>query len=187
VVAMVSEAQEDLRVIQSYHYPMVKFDLAVIKAVKRGIRPLFLTSGQRDQPVFKNIFNYMLFQRLILKSVSVHETKERLLHSKVYLTDGQHINLGSMNNDRWSWRINNEVNLAIRDPRDYQWLTHYMDFMMAKGRLVSNNYTLSVFRAASILFWQYFLYYSEMLMSRRGKPEEDFVRDPSEIPEEALL
>ena len=29
------------------------------------------TSGQRDQPVFRNIFNYMLFQRLILKGINV--------------------------------------------------------------------------------------------------------------------
>lgn len=86
---------------------MIKFDRAIGKAVERGVSASILTSGQRDQPVFRNIFNYMLFQRLILNGINVFETKERLLHSKVYLADGRYINMGSMNNDRWSWKINN--------------------------------------------------------------------------------
>ena len=86
---------------------MVKFDRAMNRAAARGIAPVIITSGQRDQPVFRRMFNYMLFQRLILKGIDVFETKERLLHSKFYLTDGRFINLGSMNNDRWSWKINN--------------------------------------------------------------------------------
>lgn len=69
---MVNDAQWEIKVMQPYHYPMVKFDRAVIKAVGRGIKPVILTSGQRDQPVFKKIFNYMLFQRLILKGIQVN-------------------------------------------------------------------------------------------------------------------
>jgi len=57
--------------MQPYHYPMIKFDRAMIKAAGRGITPEIITSGQRDQPVFKSIFNYMLFQRLILKGINV--------------------------------------------------------------------------------------------------------------------
>jgi cardiolipin synthase A/B len=132
----------------------------MIKAAARGITPIIVTSGQRDQPVFKSIFNYMLFQRLILKGVNVFETKERLLHSKVYLTDGKHINMGSMNNDRWSWKINNEVNLAIHDARDYEWVHLYYDKMLNRSRPVLKNYTISASRAASISFWQNFLYLS---------------------------
>ncbi len=157
---MVNDAQWEIKVMQPYHYPMVKFDRAVIKAVGRGIKPVILTSGQRDQPVFKKIFNYMLFQRLILKGIQVNETKERLLHSKVYLTDGKEINLGSMNNDRWSWRINNEVNLSIHDEREYEWLDLYFEKMMNRSRPVTKNYTISASRAASISFWQNFLYLS---------------------------
>ena len=86
---------------------MIKFDRAITGTAQKGVETTILTSGQRDQPVFKSLFNYILFQRLIRKGVHVQETKERLLHSKVYLTDQKCINLGSMNNDRWSWKINN--------------------------------------------------------------------------------
>ena len=51
---------------------MVKFDKAMLSAAKRGVSATILTSGQRDQPVFKSLFNYMLFQRLILKGIDVH-------------------------------------------------------------------------------------------------------------------
>lgn len=76
-----------------------------------------------------------------------------------------------MNNDRWSWKINNEVNIAIDDHRDYQWLDHYFQRMLGKSRPVTKNYTISASRAASISFWQNFLYLSEILMSKQGLPE----------------
>lgn len=175
VIQMVDAAKEEVKIIQPYHYPMLRFDKAMGQATKRGVVGNILTSGQRDQPVFRNIFNYMLFQRLILRGISVFETKERLLHSKVYMTDGRYFNLGSMNNDRWSWKINNEVNLVIEDPRGYQWIDLYFEEMKAKSRPVTKNYTLSASRAASISFWQNFLYLSEILMSKRGRPEEAYV------------
>lgn len=65
-----------------------------------------------------------------------------------------------MNNDRWSWRINNEVNLSIRDEREYEWLDLYFEKMMNRSRPVTKNYTISASRAASISFWQNFLYLS---------------------------
>jgi len=51
---------------------MIRFDRAMGKATERGVTGAIITSGQRDQPVFKNIFNYMLFQRLILKKINVY-------------------------------------------------------------------------------------------------------------------
>lgn len=93
----------------------------------------------------------------------------------MYLTDGKYLNLGSMNNDRWSWFINTEVNLAIQDERDYDWVLNYFEMMKARGRPVTKDYTISASKAASIAFWQNFLYLSEILMSRRGKPEEAYL------------
>ena len=92
---------------------MSKFDTLMIQAKNRGIKTEIITSGERDQPVFKDLINSMLFFRLLRKGVSIFETRERLLHSKVYLFDGKWISLGSMNNDRWSWKINNECNIMI--------------------------------------------------------------------------
>jgi hypothetical protein len=69
---MVDSSKSEIKIIQPYHYPMVKFDRAMGKAVAKGAKATILTSGKRDQPVFRNIFNYMLFQRLILRGIQVH-------------------------------------------------------------------------------------------------------------------
>ena len=71
VLKMVEGAQKEIKIVQPYHYPMIKFDRAMGKAADRGVKASILTSGQRDQPVFRNIFNYMLFQRLILRGIDV--------------------------------------------------------------------------------------------------------------------
>ena len=97
----------------------------MIKATQRGIQADIITAGKKDQPVFKSFFNYMLFQKLIREGVNVFETTERMLHSKVYLYDGKYMTLGSMNNDRWSWKINNEVNISINDERDCDFVKQY--------------------------------------------------------------
>jgi hypothetical protein len=47
--------------------------------------------------------------------------------------------------------------------------------MLMKSRPVTKNYTISASRAASISFWQNFLYLSEILMSKQGLPEEAYV------------
>jgi cardiolipin synthase len=139
---------------------MLKFDRELINTMKRGVSASILTAGRRDQPVFKSIFNYMLFQRLIRNNVSVYETTERMLHSKVYLFDGKYVTLGSMNNDRWSWKINNEANIWIHDSRECEFIQTYFDEIHKRTRKVSKEYTISSSRAAAITFWQKFLYLS---------------------------
>lgn len=176
VIKMINQAKEEIKIINPYYYPMLKFDRAVINAVKRQVPAHILTSGQRDQPVFQYIFNPLLFQRLIHKGVDIYETKQRLLHSKIYMTDGRYLNLGSMNNDRWSWKINNEVNLAIDDRRDYEWADCYFQKMLNKARKVPEKYIITAERAALITFWQNFLYLTESLMSQRT-PEEAFLKN----------
>lgn len=46
--------------------------------------------------------------------------------------------------------------------------------MLQRSRPVTKNYTLSASRAATIAFWQNFLYLSEILMSKQGPPEEAY-------------
>jgi hypothetical protein len=68
---MVERSKIDIKVIQPYYYPIIRFDRSMHQAVQRGVDAKIITSGQRDQVVFKRIFNYMLFQRLIRKGIQV--------------------------------------------------------------------------------------------------------------------
>ena len=47
--------------------------------------------------------------------MKVYEMHHKLLHMKFYIFDDEIYTLGSFNNDRISWRINNEFNIAVND------------------------------------------------------------------------
>jgi len=76
-------------------------------AIDRGVSIELITSAKRDQPVYKYIKNGLLMRRLIRKGVSVYESHEKVLHAKAYIFDDRLMTVGSLNNDRWSWRISN--------------------------------------------------------------------------------
>lgn len=161
-----------MKVIQPYHYTQSKFDRLVRRLISRsGVKPEIITSGKRDQPVFKSLTNEMLFERLLEKGVELFETKEGLLHSKVYMFDKRWVNMGSMNNDRWSWAINNECNIVIDDPRAYEEVGAYYEELKATCRPIKKDYLITADQAVEISFWQWFLYLSEIVMSQSGRPE----------------
>ena len=45
------------------------------------------------------------------KGGKVFEIKDKYLHMKVYGVDNKMFTIGSLNNDYWSWGINNEINV----------------------------------------------------------------------------
>lgn len=46
---------------------------------------------------------------------------------KGYLIDGTKFNIGSFNNDRWSWKLNNEVNIVTDNQGEADKLRGMMD------------------------------------------------------------
>lgn len=172
----IKSAKSEIKIIQSYHYTMSKFERQMEKVIsKHLLTPEIITSGKRDQPVFQQMKNEILFERLLIKGIKLYETRERLLHSKVYMFDKRWVSLGSMNNDRWSWLINNECNLLIDDERIYEEVNKYYMDLKSTCREVKKGYKITADQAASINFWQWFLYLSEIVMSQYGPPEEDYL------------
>lgn len=54
-------------------------------------------------------------KKLMAKGLEVYEVHNKLLHMKLYIKDNEYYTLGSFNNDRISWRINNELNIFVND------------------------------------------------------------------------
>lgn len=47
---------------------------------------------------------------------------------KAYEIDGKHYSIGSFNNDRWSWKLNNEANIHVYDdPIEVSRFEPYLD------------------------------------------------------------
>lgn len=111
---------------------MKEFDDVLIQALKRGVKVELITSQNRDQPAYSKLNNKTLMKNLVDNGCKVYEITDRLLHMKTYMVDDKHFTvgkyilhlllesflydyLGSFNNDRWSWRLNNEMNLFFFD------------------------------------------------------------------------
>ena len=94
---------------------MKNFQSLIVDAIKRGVKVQIITAAKRDQPAYYKMFNSLLLKRLLVNGIQAWQYKPGILHAKGYFIDGNIINVGSFNNDRWSWRINDEVNIRIVD------------------------------------------------------------------------
>jgi len=54
----------------------------------------------------------LITENLRNKGMEVYELHSKYLHQKIYIADKKVFTMGSFNNDRISWRINNELNIA---------------------------------------------------------------------------
>lgn len=54
VLSHLKSAKTEIKIIQSYHYAVSKFERQILKAIKKQkLKPEIITSGKRDQPVFQ--------------------------------------------------------------------------------------------------------------------------------------
>ena len=98
----------------------------------------------------------------ILKGgVKGYEFHEKLLHMKAYLIDNKSFNVGSFNNDRWSWKLNNEVNLLVDDEQEYPKIFNEIKKVRDSSTLVYEK-PVGLIRQFKIKFWELFLYLSEV-------------------------
>jgi phosphatidylserine/phosphatidylglycerophosphate/cardiolipin synthase-like enzyme len=138
-------------------------------AIDRGVKVELITSAKRDQPVYKYIKNGLLLRRLIRKGVNVYESHEKILHAKAYIFDSKIMTVGSFNNDRWSWRISNEVNMSIHSEQECAKAKPYFDDLKVRCHLVNADIKIGSIRRWRLMFWERFLYLSEVMMSKTAK------------------
>ena len=121
---------------------MKKFENAVIDALNRGVMVDLYTSAKRDQPVYRYMKNQSLMKNLINNGCKVYEIHEKLLHMKAYEIDNKHYSIGSFNNDRWSWKINNEANINIYT------LSFYIVYSFSRykySNIIATNFNDNIF------------------------------------------
>ena len=66
--------------------------------------------------------------------------------------------------------------MLIDDERIYEEVNVYYENLKKTCREVKQGYKITANQAASINFWMWFLYLSEIVMSKyHGPPEEDYI------------
>lgn len=165
VLQMLESAQRRIVILQGYYFVVPKLMDAIQRAVQRGVEVEMITSKDRDQPAYKHLSNPRLTASMRDLGVKVYEYPRSLLHMKAYVADDS-FTLGSFNHDKWSWCLNNELNLLVNDPYQTSRFLARLEGVKRQSVLVKAE-PLSWKRWTLYEFWSWFLVNGEHLMNRR--------------------
>jgi cardiolipin synthase A/B len=171
---LLDSSKESITIIQPYYATLKKVEDILIKAIKRGVKVKIITAEKRDQTAYKYIYNNDLFKNLLENGVEVYEFLDKLLHMKAYYVDNKTLSIGSLNNDRTSFIMNNEANYLIKkNPHNEQFFTDFESMVcnldINTRRVMLNTYK-NPFRLAYSYWWYFFLWGMEKLAPNR-KPK----------------
>ncbi|WP_158615559.1 phosphatidylserine/phosphatidylglycerophosphate/cardiolipin synthase family protein [Acidipila sp. EB88] len=115
--ALIKSARRVIRITTPYFLPDRSARLALAEAVqKRGVRVQILTAGPKiDHPIVRRL-SRRPSRHLLRAGAEIYEYQPAMIHAKLMTVDEQWNVVGSTNFDHRSFALNDEVNLAIRDP-----------------------------------------------------------------------
>lgn len=115
---LISTAKHSIRIVQPYVQHVTHIENLLVDALKRGVKVEIITARIRDQPCYAGLLNAELFRKPIQAGAIVREEPYSFLHMKLYdIDNGEKLSIGSMNQDNWSFKVNNEANLLFT-PKD---------------------------------------------------------------------
>lgn len=168
IIDMINKAEKEVVIIQPYYYPIKKIEKCINDALERGVHVELITSAKRDQPAYAPLKNFLMTKKLIKKGLQVFEMHDKYLHMKAYFADDKVFTLGSFNNDRWSWKINNEANIYVENPYEaHKFRKLIIDEVKKKCKLLNLNEQIGWIRTFRIHFWEFFLSCSEWAMNQK--------------------
>lgn len=165
LLELIENAQSKVIITNGYYYNIKKVTKALERAVTRGVNVSLFTSKKRDQLVYSLFSNSFLTKDLYKAGASIYELPEdRTLHMKSYVID-DHVIVGSSNCDRWSWSMNNEMNVYIQNKNFTEKVCGIINRPSLNYQLVEEKMTFRT-RFAEF-FWTRFLHISELFMNQK--------------------
>ncbi len=110
-------ARRRIRIATPYFVPDRLARRSLVAAAKRGVRIQILVTGQHTDARLIRWASRALWRELLAAGIELHEYQPTMLHVKVLLIDDTWAAVGSANIDQRSFRLNDESNLQIDDPR----------------------------------------------------------------------
>ena len=134
---LLAASRESIEITSPYFLPDRSLAAELIRAVKRGVRVTVLTPGKWNNHPIARLASRRRYGALLEGGVLIHEYQPRMIHAKVLVVDGAWSVIGSTNFDSRSFGLNDEVNVAIVEPRLAASL--HLDFIkdVAQSRLVT--------------------------------------------------
>jgi cardiolipin synthase len=113
---LISSARESVHITTPYFLPDASAREALAKAKKeRGLDVRILVPGRHSDHFQTRSSSRRFYGSLLRSGVRIFEYEPAMIHAKIMIVDGLWSVVGSTNFDPRSFRINDEVNVAIRN------------------------------------------------------------------------
>jgi cardiolipin synthase A/B len=109
-------ARERIWLTTAYFAPRQAFVDALCDAVGRGVDVRVLTNGPHTDKQVVRQAGRRCYEQLLACGGRIFEYQRTMLHAKVLVVDSHWVTVGSVNFDNRSFALNDELNIAFRDP-----------------------------------------------------------------------
>jgi cardiolipin synthase len=154
----IAAARRTLDICSPYFIIDESTGYALSEAARRGVRIRILAEGDLTDAKPVKYAGRAYYERLLEMGVHLYEYQPTMMHTKVLVVDGVWSMFGSANFDNRSMELNDEMNVAVRDPS----LASRLEADFTEDLARSKPITLDAWRQRSALekvrehFWVYF-------------------------------
>jgi cardiolipin synthase A/B len=133
---LIASARTSIQITSPYFLPDRSARAELVRAMReRGVEVTVVTPGPHADHRITRMTSRRLYGQLLRAGARIYEYQPAMIHTKVLIVDGLWSVVGSSNFDYRSFGLNDEVNLAARDPRLALRLAEDFAADLAQGRL----------------------------------------------------
>ena len=133
----ITAAVKTIDIASAYFVPDEMTRLALVAALKRGVRLRVITPGRHIDTQTVRHASRALWGDLLEAGAEIHVYQPTMYHCKVVIVDGLLTSVGSTNFDPRSFHLNDEANLNIYDTRFAAQLTEVFENDLRQCRRVT--------------------------------------------------
>lgn len=114
---LLASAKKSIHITTPYFLPDQSMMTELVRAVReRGVELTLLVPGKRSDHLLTRSSSRLEYGKLLQIGARIFEYQPAMIHAKILLIDGLWGVVGSTNFDNRSFGLNDEVNLAMREP-----------------------------------------------------------------------
>jgi cardiolipin synthase A/B len=99
-----------------YFLPDASMLKELIRAVQRGVKVRIIVPGKKSDHMLTRSSSHSFYSKLLAAGAEIYEYQPSMMHAKILIVDTLWSVVGSTNFDNRSFGLNDEVNMAVRDP-----------------------------------------------------------------------
>lgn len=113
---LIASAKRSIAITTPYFLPDKTLMRELCRALERGAKVQILVPGMKSDHLLTRSTSRGAYGQLLEAGAEVYEYQPSMIHAKILIVDELWAVVGSTNFDYRSFGINDEVNLAVRDP-----------------------------------------------------------------------